>query len=273
MVAKRISNLSSNKQEFEKAFPPYQKALNQSGYKNKQEYIPEHCYDNNNEKKSTRKRNITWFNPPYSANVATKIGKQFFKLLDKHFPPHHKLYKICNKNTIKLSYSCMPSFKNIIFKHNQKLLDKDREKQTKPECNCRKETNCPLNGKCLMKSIVYKATVTTKSRKMQYFGSCETDFKTRYRNHTHSFKNIKLKNVTTLSKEVWKLKENNQEFHITWDIVKHAATYRCGGLRCNLCLEEKLAILLSDPNMTLNRRSELISRCRHRNKFKLRSIK
>ena len=40
------------------------------------------------------KRAILWYNPPYSINVKTNIGKTFFKLLKKHFcanPPyvHH----------------------------------------------------------------------------------------------------------------------------------------------------------------------------------------
>ena len=61
--------------------------------------------------RKNRKRNIVWFNPPYSKSLKTNIGKYFFRLLNKHFPPSHKLYKIFNKNTLKLSYSCMPNLK------------------------------------------------------------------------------------------------------------------------------------------------------------------
>ena len=50
--------------------------------------------------------NILWFNPPYSQNVKTNIGKTFFKL-KKHFPTDARLSKIINTNTLKLSYSCM----------------------------------------------------------------------------------------------------------------------------------------------------------------------
>ena len=35
---------------------------------------------NNNPRK--RNRNIIWFNPPFSKNVATKIGRYFLNLLD-----------------------------------------------------------------------------------------------------------------------------------------------------------------------------------------------
>jgi hypothetical protein len=39
-----------------------------------------------------------------------------------------------------------------------------------------------------------------------------------------------------------------------------------------LCLSEKLAILQGDPNVTLNTRSEILSKCRHGNKFKLSNL-
>ena len=38
--------------------------------------------------------------------------------------------------------------------------------------------------------------------------------------------------------------------------------------RCPLCLQEKLAIISYEkPEELLNKRSELISKCRHQNKF------
>ena len=42
--------------------------------------------------------------------------------------------------------------------------------------------------------------------------------------------------------------------------------------RATSCLAEKLAILQSNPATTLNKRSELNSKCRHNNKFKLKSF-
>ena len=47
------------------------------------------------------------YRPPYSKKVATNMGKKFFTLLSACFPANNKLYKIINKNTIKLSYSCI----------------------------------------------------------------------------------------------------------------------------------------------------------------------
>ena len=74
-------------------------------YKTKLQY--QQPKENQNKKKI--KRNIIWFNPPYSKFVKTNIAGIFIKLISKHFPPNHKFIKIFNKNTIKLSYSCMPN--------------------------------------------------------------------------------------------------------------------------------------------------------------------
>ena len=72
--------------------------------------------------RKNRKRNITWFNPPYSKNVKTRFGEKFFKLIRKHFPPGHKLNKIFNKNTVKVSDSCMKSMNNIMKSHNDGVI-------------------------------------------------------------------------------------------------------------------------------------------------------
>ena len=71
-----------------------------------------------------RKRNITWFNPPYSKNVETNVGKCFLSLIDKHFPKSNPLHKIFNRNTLKLSYSCMGNIKTIISNHNKAVISK-----------------------------------------------------------------------------------------------------------------------------------------------------
>ena len=56
--------------------------------------------------------NILWYNPPFSKNTNTNIGHKFLALIDKHFPKDHKLRKIFNRNTIKISYSCMNNTNN-----------------------------------------------------------------------------------------------------------------------------------------------------------------
>ena len=73
------------------------------------------------EKKTRRKRNVTWFNPPFSSDVEPKIGKKLFNILNKYFPKHHHLHKVINKNTVKLSYCCMLNVGRLLKAQNQKV--------------------------------------------------------------------------------------------------------------------------------------------------------
>ena len=104
-------------------------------------------------KRQTCKRHMIWFNPPYSANVKINVGKIFMRLADKHFPRHHKYYKLFNRNNIKLSYSCMPNMNNIIRKHNSKIMKNPAPSTTKT-CNCRRKTDCPMDGNCLSECLI-----------------------------------------------------------------------------------------------------------------------
>ena len=57
---------------------------------------------------------------------------------------------------------------------------------------------------------------------------------------------------------------------IQWKILKRSTTPSCFDGRCKLYLEEKIQIMLYfDPVNLLNKRCDLIARCRHKNKFKL----
>ena len=152
-----------------------------------------------------RNRKVIWFNPPYSLNVKTNIGKVFLKLVRKHFPRSHKLSKIFNLNTIKISYSSMPNVKNLIKQHNSKILNKDQDKVQRP-CNCRIKESCPLNGKYVYQCMVYKADGSTNNTYKECYGALEGEFKSRYNNHTQSFRNKAHINDTELSKYVWTLK-------------------------------------------------------------------
>jgi len=80
----RLSKISSNESEFNRAAPTYQRALQDSGYS----HILKHQTNekDTNGKNRKRHRNITWFNPPFTRNVATNIGKKFFNILDREFP-------------------------------------------------------------------------------------------------------------------------------------------------------------------------------------------
>ena len=91
-------------------------------------------------------------------------------------------------------------------------------------------------------------------------------------NHKKSFRNRGYEHETELSKHIWKLKDNNTEFYLKWSIAAFASPYRCGTRRCDLCLTEKYIIARAEQKNLLNKRTELISICRHRNKYILKNL-
>ena len=117
MINQRLSDLSCNEDELKKAKPLYENALKKSGYKAEMKY---ETSENTNNGKGHRK--IIWSNPPFSQSMKTNIGKIFLKLVRKYFPRHHKLHKIFNANTLKLSYCCLTNVSNIIKQHNATVL-------------------------------------------------------------------------------------------------------------------------------------------------------
>ena len=79
MINNRILINSCDKSHFNKAATHYNIALKNSGFNKNVTYIL------NTSKRQTRKRQIIWFNSPYSANVKTNVGKIFKRLVDKNF--------------------------------------------------------------------------------------------------------------------------------------------------------------------------------------------
>ena len=260
-IGRRISSLCADPGTFSEAAPLYNHALAKSGFKQEIEFTTEDA-----KQKKTRRRNIIWFNPPFCKSVKTKVGAIFLRLINKHFPKSSSLAKIFNRSTIKVSYCCLPNIACIIAGHNKKKLE---EQTADEQCNCRVKTDCPLNGQCQASSVVYEATVTSNNDKKTYIGLSETSFKTRYANHRTSFKHERYRNSTELSKYLWRLKEEGKEFNLEWKIVERARAYSTVGKRCGLCLAEKHRIITSDKAENINKRAELVSKCRHANKFSL----
>ena len=158
--------------------------------------------------KRNRSLNIIWFNPHFNENVSTNVAKQFFNLIDQHFPKSNKLHAIFNRNTVKVSYSCTQNMPSMIKSHSKKVINKD-VKELK-SCNCREKSECPLNGQCQVADKINKCTVLSpdKPNKM-CLGTAEGDFKKRFYNHRKSFSNESSANDTTLSKYIWELKETS----------------------------------------------------------------
>ena len=205
--------------------------------------------------------------------MKTDLGKQFLRIVDECFPRGHALRAIFNRNTLKLSYSCMPSVKSVIDAHNKRLLQPTEvDAPSRKLCNCRKKDQCPLNNQCLEKSVIYQAIVTSVEGTESYVGLTDTEFKTRYGNHKQSFKKAAYRNQTELSKYVWQLKDKQIEYNISWKILAKSRAYSSSTKRCKLCTLEKYFIICCPQLATLNKRSELASSCRHNNKFLLKSM-
>ena len=265
----RLTANSSNNEIFTAAKYDYEEALKKSGYKSVNlKYQP----DQNEKPKRNRKRKIIYFNPPFSKNVSTNVAKIFLKLVDKHFPSNNKLHKIFNRNTVKVSYSCTNNIGQIIKSQNNKLTAQPVEPDL--PCNCPSIPECPLDGKCRATNVIYKCTASAPEHPNKiYLGLSQPPWKFRYSNHKSSFNLRRNRNKTTLSKYVWFMREIHKvEVNLTWSIVKRVPAYSNITKKCPLCLHEKLQII-TYPNQAelLNKRSELISTCRHENRFLLKN--
>ena len=274
-VNKHLCSISSDEHSFNSEVQPYQLALNNSGYKHQLKFSTEHTTPRN---KKRRHRNIVWYNPPYNKATATSIARNFLNIVSNTFTEGHVLKKILNRNTLKVSYACMPNIATTISSHNRNILNKTslNNPDSQRLCNCRDKPKCPLDGKCLQQSVIYQATVTPNndnSNTETYIGLTEQTFKARYNNHTSSFKNHKYNNATELSKHIWELKAKNINYNIQWRIISKAVAYKPSAKRCQLCLTEKYFIIYRPEWCTLNSRNELASSCRHKNKYLLANFK
>ena len=164
----------------------------------------------------------------------------------------------------------------IIKEHNKKIVQK--ETQETLECNSRVETDCLLSGDCRKESVIYECTTTTCNSKKVYLGLTEGKLKKqRYYDYVKSFKNEFYANSTTLSSYVWEIKKRKDvTLALIWEVLQTAKAYSNITKRCSLCLHEKLAVITypypDELLNLLNRRSELVTKCRHEDKFLLKKF-
>ena len=169
-IWKRISNISFDKAAINNVAPFYNYVLYASGHKvnlTYQQHLPP--------LKKVTQRNIIWLNPPCSVKVETIIGKTFLKLIDKHFLKTNKFHKIFNN--VKVSYSCLTNFANMIKSHNNRILSEE-ETQDQPKCNCRHKDTSLLERNCLDKELIYRCNLkeNTTSDGVNYNGLIENTF-------------------------------------------------------------------------------------------------
>ena len=272
MVQSRLSSLSSSAKEFEEVVDPYNEALETAGYKD-----VKLKFEEPKQTKRRRSRVVTWFNPPFSTCVSTNITKVFNNLIIKHFKKDTLLGKLFNLNNLKLSYSTMPNLNQIISGHNKRLLRKNKPQQIEKSCSCtaKNKPNCPLDGKCLTMNIVYEANVIAANKPEKfYLGISATTFKERHNNHKSDFKLSSRRTATKLAGYIWNLKDEGiSDYSIAFKIKQPASSYTTVAGKCRLCLSEKLLIMQCDKTKYLNQNTEILAKCRHKNKYMLSNLK
>lgn len=164
----------------------------------------------------------------------------------------------------------MSNVKDHISKNNAKVYNESSKQATdERKCDCTRKFkgNCPLQGNCLQKSVVYQAHIKNKNnnKTMIYTGMTKNSFKSRFLAHNAAIvKRPTMEKVTTLASHVWELKDNNIPFDIKWSIKTKAYAFSSGSKSCDLCLSEKMTIILADPHHSLNQRDELLAKCVHK---------
>ena len=285
-VNRRLSSLSANNDLFNQAKPLYQDALRRSKHDHDLKFNEEVVEEGRSKRR--RKRQIIWWNPPFSMNVKTNIGAKFLALIKKCFPKDGPLGKAFNRSNLKLSYSTMPNMKQIITAHNRKVLAEVKPPipvEDPPEaktCNCSRRKleemgGCPLKGKCLITNVVYQAVVVeTKvdgQEEVEKYVGCTNDFKARWRHHDKSFNNPDYKHETVLSTHIWNCKSRGSTYKVSWKILDRGQPFNPVTNICKLCVREQFYIIRKPHLATLNHRQEIGTHCPHIRSSLLRNIK
>ena len=106
----------------------------------------------------------------------------------------------------------MPSMKNVIQKHNSKIM-KDPKPTNNKTCSCRQKSDCPLNQNCLSKCLVYNAVVKHIYNKKITPQLVKRVSKRDITITRHHFENKSRQKSTELSNYIWELKENGKNLH------------------------------------------------------------
>ena len=117
-IEKWISKTSSNRDIFDESMKPHNDALKQSGFNKTLNYIA----PTTNKEQKNRKRKRRWFNWLFLRTVKINIGRIFLHLLSKYFPWNHTMHTIFNRNTVRISCSCLRNISSIISSHNRNIL-------------------------------------------------------------------------------------------------------------------------------------------------------
>ena len=106
-----------------------------------------------------------------------------------------------------------------------------------------------------------------------YYDATDGEFKSRYHNHTNSFRHRHHKQDTELSKHIWKPQGKRINFNVKRSFAAYFSTYWYWSRSCDLSLTEKYVTARPNHKNLLNKKTKLITRCRHTNKYILKNIK
>ena len=185
-------------------------------------------------------------------NVGTNVGKEFQQLLDKHFPKNNPLHKFINRNTVKISYRCLPNMGRHLAMHNSKILKKEWNPAPKKPavCNCQisKKGDCPVPGACNQDGAIYQARVATNDGKLESYVGLAKNFKKRWGKHKATLKDRSTDGQTTLSTYVWEKTDEGMDPKVDWRFLeKNIPDFNPVTEICRLCTREKYCIVLN-PN-------------------------
>ena len=137
-ISRRINKLSSDKSVFDNSKDLYNNALSSMVLKIKSNLIQTLTRMS----VEIRTGKEISYGPIFHIveKFPSTLVKTFLTILDRHFPKSHKLYKIFNRNSVKICYSSLPNFAGIINPHNKNIIYNNITKLSAPTYNCRLKT-------------------------------------------------------------------------------------------------------------------------------------
>ena len=124
--------------------------------------------------------------------------------------------------------------------------------------------------------MFYQAQHLSWPLKGSHESSCELTarrFKDRLYEHNTNMNNESGRTETALSAHIWRLKDQNKQYKISWKIRCKGSDYNPRTKKCRICLREKHYIMYDRAGCTLNKRSEVFNTCRHKRMKLLENVK
>ena len=160
----------------------------------------------------------------------------------------------------------MRNMESVISSLKKQILNPSKEYFG---CNCRVRNEYPLDNKFLTLNTVYEAKVSndTIDECKRYLGASKTLFKERLRKHIRDFKHKKYEKSTEFLKYIRTIKSHAITSVIKWSIVKRVASKAAANYG-KVCLTKMFYIIQSpDDENLLNKKFELMNKCRHQNNY------